>query len=446
MAFEVETPSETQAKVRIRVAPEAVAEALEHEIADLKQRARLPGFRPGKVPRQVLEKKVGDSLVRSVRRRLVTEALEEGIQERHLHPVDAPPLEDRHLEPKEDGSLSVELDFEVIPHVDPTGYDRFSARPPAIVLHDEDVDRELEGLRRQAARFEEVADGLIAAGDVVVVDLRMRFLDGSSLPPFENRVVDTGAGLVDGVPCEDAKSVFVGRGRGDALRLTIKLPVQFPIEEHRGKTAVTDCTVKDVRRIVLPELQSAEFHSLFGAKDFEDLRGKVRERLQRLLKAEQDRALEELCVDELLERNRCVLPAGFLQRRLDSERERIRRELVERGLPPEQIERQLLEIEGRLRTEVERRLCATFLLDRLADKLGVEVGSQELEQQFVLMAQTWQVDPQKLFDEMHAQGLVPRVIDDLRRAKVRRQLRETAAAAEEQAEDLAGTKPSENAK
>src|SRR5262245_59962335 len=123
MAFEVETPSETQAKVRIRVPRESVDHALAHELGHLQERARIPGFRPGKVPKQLLQKRIGDSLVRDVRRRLIAEAFEEGVAENRLHPVEPPRLEDKDFEPKEDGSLAVDFDFEVFPHVDPKDYE-----------------------------------------------------------------------------------------------------------------------------------------------------------------------------------------------------------------------------------------------------------------------------------------------------------------------------------
>jgi trigger factor len=335
----------------------------------------------------------------------------------------------------------------VIPHVDPKDYESFHAKPPPIELREGDVEREIEGLRRQAARMEEIADGLCASGDVVIADLKLQFLDGSALPPFENRIIDTGAGLVDGVECPDAKSKFIGTRRGAVVKVSMKLPDQFPPEhplaEHHGKTAVTDCTVKDLRRVALPEVDSPEFLAQFGAKDAAELQANVRERLLQLLKQEQDRTLEELCVDELLERNRVTLPPAYLQRTVDAELDRIRKDAAARGVPPEQVEREILEKEGQLRASVERRLRATYLLDRLAEKLETPVSAQELEQQFVFMAQAWQVDAQKLFDQFQSQGLLPRVAEDIRRAKVRRQLRQAAAAAENDAGTTAN--PSEKA-
>ncbi len=445
MAFEVETRSETQAKVTIRLSGEAVAAALAHELEHLQGRARVPGFRPGKVPRGLLEKRFGDSLVRDIRRRLVADAFQEGITQQKLHPVDLPELKEEDLAPKQDGSVAVDLELEVIPHVEPTGFEKVAVTPPPFELKEEDVDRELEGLRRQAAQADPIDDGLTASGDVVIADLTLQFLDGSSLPKFENRIVDTGAGLVDGVACEEAKTKFLGCRRGDVVQVPLKLPDPFPSEEHRGKTAVTACTVKDLRRVVLPELSSPEFHAKVGAKDLDDLRAKMRERLKQMLRSEQNRAIEELCVDALIERHPFALPAGFLKRSLDAERERMREELTSRGAAQEQVERHLLEVEGRLRADVERRLRESHLLDRVADKLETSVSALELEQQFGLMARAWQVEPSTLIEQFREKGLVPRVVQDIRRAKVRRQLREAATTSENHARTSDPPSAAENA-
>src|SRR5262249_30878383 len=159
-AFEVETPNETQAKVRIRVPPDEVAGAVEHEIGHLQERVRVKGFRPGKVPRQILQKRYGAEVSSEIARRLLEDAYRDAVTQHHLHPIEAPVLKDEDLKPKEDGSLRMELDLEIVPHFEVKGYDRFTVTPPPIDLKEEDLDRELEGLRRQSATAETVADGL----------------------------------------------------------------------------------------------------------------------------------------------------------------------------------------------------------------------------------------------------------------------------------------------
>src|SRR6187401_2814363 len=104
MSFEVETPTETQAKVHIRVSKEDLEHAVDHELGHLKERVKLPGFRPGKIPKQVLQKKYGDALRNDVAKRLLQKAYADALAERKLHPVDPPTMRDEDLKPREDGS------------------------------------------------------------------------------------------------------------------------------------------------------------------------------------------------------------------------------------------------------------------------------------------------------------------------------------------------------
>jgi trigger factor len=435
MAFDVETPSETQAKVRVRVAPDDVAGAVEHEMGHLQERVRLKGFRPGKVPKQILQKRYGGDLSADVARRLIEDEVKEAISQHRLHPVEPPVLKEDDLKRKEDGSLEVLLELEVVPDFPLGSYEKFNVTPPPIQLGEEEVVRELEGLRRQGATTEPVADGLTADGDVVIADLQFQFLDGSSLPKFENRIIDTGAGLVDGVKCEGAIGKFAGCKRGDVVKITMKLPADFPIAEHGGKTAVVDCTVKDVQRVLLPATDDPAFLETLGAKSLDELKGKVRERLTAMLRSEQERAVEELCVDQLIDRHSFALPKGFVERACESERERVRRELLGKGVAAVEVDRQILEHDGRMRQAVERQIRSGVLLDRIAEKEQTQVAVEELERQLVLMARAWNVEPQRLYDQLKEQGLIPRIVDDIRRAKVRRQLRAAATPTENVAED-----------
>jgi trigger factor len=377
-----------------------------------------------------LQKRYGSELSADVARRLLEDEVKEAISRHHLHPVEPPVLRDEDLKQKDDGSLQMELDLEVVPDFALGIYDRFDVTPPAADFKEADVERELEGLRRQSASTESVADGLTADGDVVIADLVFQFLDGSTLPKFENRIIDTGAGLVDGVKCDNAIGKFAGAKRGDVVKITLKLPADFPIAEHGGKTAVVDCTVKDVQRIALPAADSPEFHKQLGVKDLDELKGKVRERLAAMLKQEQDRAVEELCVDQLIERHHFALPQGFLQRACEAERERVRREMLGKGVAAVDVDRQILEHDGRMRQAVERQIRSSVILDRIAENEQTQVAVEELERQIVLMARAWNVEPQRLFEQFKSQGLIPRIVDDIRRAKVRQQLRTAAAPTE----------------
>ena len=94
------------------------------------------------------------------------------------------------------------------------------------------------------------------------------------------------------------------------------------------------------------------------------------------------------------------------------------------------VDRQILEHDGRMRTAVERNIRAGVLLDRIAEKEQTKVEVEELERQLILMGRAWNIEPQRLYDQFQREGLIPRIVDDIRRAKVRQQLRAAAKPAE----------------
>ena len=198
-----------------------------------------------------------------------------------------------------------------------------------------------------------------------------------------------------------------------------------------AKTAVVDCTVRQVHRVVQPDLESPEFLEKFGIESFAALRDRVRENMQGQLERQRERMLESLCMDQILESHPFPIPAAHLERAMEAERERTRNQLMERNMPPEEVERNLLEVEGRLREQTERRVRESILLDRIAEAEDVKLEQEDVERHFASMSQVLRVPPQQLFDQLNENGTLQGVLEGLRRDKTRGFLRESAVAADE---------------
>jgi trigger factor len=273
---------------------------------------------------------------------------------------------------------------------------------------------------------------------MILADLQFHFLDGTTLPIKPDSVIDTRAGIVDGIPCPGAIGQFVGVSPGDVVKLSVEIPKDHPLEEHREKTAVVHCTVKAIHRQVLPELESPEFLEQLGVESVEQLRERMRERMQNHLASQRERLLESLCIDQLLEQHSFDLPPAYLERLLEAERRRIREDLEQRGAPVEDVERQLLEVDGRLREQIERRTREQVLLDRIAEVEKTTVEPDQVNHHFQLLARTLGMPAQDIYDHFVETGKLSSVIEGLRRDNVRRLLREAALTTDEvgQQEDL----------
>ncbi len=430
MSFEVDASSETEATVSITVPSARIEEAIQLQLQDLMGKVKLPGFRPGKVPRNIIRKKYGEAIETDVRQKLLQDEFRSAIEENDLRPVQAPTLTPEHLEPKESGDLQVEFQLELIPRFVLGEYKGLRVSAPPVTIKDEDIQREIENLQHQRGTLDPV-EGAAGDGDTVIADIQMSFLDGTSLPVQEERLIDTKRGSVDGIPCEAAIGHFVGLERGSEAKLSVEIPEDHPLEEHRGKTAIAMCTVKDIRRVNLPELDSPEFLQEFGVESVDALREIVAGRMNEEVERRKHRLLEAMCVDQLLERHPFTLPPKHLQEAVDAEKERVRKEMTEQGAAPEDIERQLLEGEGRLQQQSERRLRETIILDRIAEAEKIEVQEEQIQHHFAMMSQVLQMPAQQLFDHFAESGSLHSVVEGIRRDNTRRLLRESAITTDE---------------
>lgn len=429
MPYEVQKPSETEVSVTIRLSSAALRSARESKLRDYAERARVPGFRPGKVPRKILEKKLGASLDSEVRSALVEQEFRAAVEEHELFLLRSPQVEEKDFQSAEDGGVTVSVTLEVLPNFPLGDYKGLEVSVPAVTVGDEDVDRQIEDLRKRNVYSEEI-EGPVEAGDFVETTPTYQFLDGTTYTPGEPIHVVTETGHVGTTQNDAAKDAFLGAKVGEQRKITLELDANFPEDEHRGKTAVVQCPISKILRARIPEIDEA-FLQKFGVEDEAGLRAMVKDRMAEFAGRQREQMIEELCVERLLATHEFPLPKTFLDAMKDDERARIRADLGQRGANAEQIETHLLEIEGRLGEEVERRTRAEILLDRVADTEKVRVEQEELSRAVVGMAMNMGVEPQALFDRLVESRQVGSVVSGLRRTKARRLLREHAVTADE---------------
>ena len=430
MAHEVQVLSDTEVEVTLRVTGAQLDAAIQADLQEISKQVRIPGFRPGKVPKQVLLKRYGESVEKEARQRLVEETLREALREHELQPIKGPELDVATMIADADGTLETTLKLDVLPKVELREYKGLSADVPMPEVKPEDVDRELEGMRQQAAHPHDV-EGAAEEGDFVQADVEYNFLDGTSLPPEPDQWIDTRSGAIGGMPCEAAVGKFQGSEVGSVVQLSVEIQAPHPSEERHGSQAVAHCTVKAIKRLHVPEKDDPEFLGHLGAESVVDLEQKMMERMRAHAAQQRDRMIEQACLDHLLEIHEFPIPQSYLNEVAEGERERIRNDLRQRETPPEQIETQLLEAEGRVIEGTARRVKSEIILDRIVSLENLQAEEEDLQRHFMAMSQALQIPPQELFDRMQENGSLPGVVAQILRDKARRFLREHAATADQ---------------
>src|SRR5690606_16690846 len=181
---------------------------------------QLKGFRPGKVPRKILEKKYGDAILQDVKQNLVNQAYRDALQTHELEPISQPQLDLDALPFDPEADLRFELTLEVRPKFELPETDGIAVGAPPVQVRDEDVQREIDRLRSSRATLEPVEEGVASKGDYLRVNVEIA-VDGAVVAHHEDRIVDTNRDLVDGMPAEGGTASFAGKKAGDVVTVPV---------------------------------------------------------------------------------------------------------------------------------------------------------------------------------------------------------------------------------
>jgi len=381
----VETQVEQLADDRVRLTVEVPAQdvnhAIEHATHDLAGRVKVPGFRPGKVPTQVLMSKIG-------KQRLYSEAVDShignwfwtAVARSRVRPTEQPEyVYELPSSPQEDWRFTAE--FAVQPRPEPADWKQLAVTRRTVDVPEETLTRELELLQRIAADLSPVENRTAQPGDVVVVDILSEGGFGQRDYVFElgaERLVDEIEQAVRGLVPGEEREVSWELGDGS---------------QRQGSV-----TLKELYEKVLPPLDDEVAQTVSEYDSLDELRGDIESRIRERLDEEAEAQFRQAAVDELVKASN-VDPEGLsVEMRTRELLQGFVRTLQQRGIDPnlylQMTNTSAGEIEARLRAEAKQSIARELLLEAVADKLGLEVTDDEIR------------------DELRAQGEVDEDIDD----------------------------------
>src|SRR5262249_38979169 len=314
MKVQVEELSPIERQLSIEVPPEQVQAELGRAYAQLGRQVRLPGFRPGKIPRRILEQRFKGEVEDDVTRRLVERAYLSAISEHHVDAVGAPQLTPVRLD--EQKPFAFEARVEVRPKVEPNDYRGLPLKRVQATVTDAEVDERLEAMRQRVARLEPVEGRTVAeTGDFAIVDYTGT-IDGQ---PFtgsqaEDVTVEVAAGdLMRGNVPELAGTVV-----GQTRELDHAFAADDAEPERAGKTAKFRFTLKGLKRELVPALDDDFAKEVGGGETLAELKSKVRSDLEAAARNRSAQEEREQLVKALVERNPFDLPRSMIERGLDA--------------------------------------------------------------------------------------------------------------------------------
>ena len=411
-------------EIRLTMPAEAVTARLDLAMGEFLRNAALPGFRPGKAPRGLVEKRFGQAVLDETRGQLIQEGYRRALEENKLRPLGDPRPVDGDTLPElargKDFTLAFEI--EVAPAFDLPDFASFEVKRPMIEVTAEHVDAEI--LRQSyrwgtPARIEgpfENLDRMLGKAVVTVEGRDGVFFETDKALCVVPAKEDEGKGALLGLLIDGLDAALLGKKVGDTVVITTKGADSHEREELRGKTISIEFHVTEAERIA-PRTHK-ELAEMFGVETEELFREQVKDALEQRRDGEQRAAMREQVSEALVAGIDFALPAKLTEDQLTRTIEQQRMELLSRGLDHDTVERRLAEMRGKSEQSTRNRVKLFFIMSRLAEEFGVNITEQEVNGRIAMMAAQQGVRPEQMRQQIVQSGRADQVIATIRDAKV----------------------------
>jgi trigger factor len=409
--------------LKVDVDAKTVQDAFESVTNELQREVKLPGFRPGKVPKEIITKNFAKDVEVHVRRRIINDSYKKAIAEQKLHPVGAPEIKEGTLDKTQNFTFDATVD--TAPDFELPEYKGLVVKKEARTVSDADMDRALDVLRQRVASYNDV-DRPAHEGDIVVVN----YTGTSEGRPLTD-VAPTARGLTHqenfwmeikpGHFVPGFTEQLVGASKGDKRTVKVTFPQEFVAPQLSGKEGTYEVEVVQVKEKTLPQLDD-EFAKRWGAESFDKLRDGVRKDLEAEIETKTRRSIRSQLIEALSARVQCELPESLVRGETRNTVYNIVAENTQRGVSKEAIDEKKDEIFSYATNTAKEKLKVAFLLGRIAEKEKIQVSKEELMQRILAIAQEREVKPDKLvkdlqkndgFGAIHEQILLAKVVDFL---------------------------------
>jgi trigger factor len=428
--------------VRVEVEAKQVDETFASITKDFQKQASLPGFRPGKAPRDMVLRKYEKDITDEVKRKLISDSYRKALEEKKLDVLGYPDIEE--IQFGRGQSLQFAATIETAPEFELPEYKGLDVKKETRKTTDEDVDRALDALRQQQIDFKTV-ERPAQTGDIAVVNYT-----GTSDGKPITEIAPTAQGLTEKKNFwveMDPKSFIpgfadqlLGAKAGDKRTVTVDFPADFVTPELQGKKGVYEVEVVEVKEKVLPALDDA-FAKSFGAEGMEKLREGVRRDLENELNHSQNKNVRNQLIRGLLDRVNFELPESAVAQETKNVVYDIVRENQKRGVTRELIEQQKDQIYSAAAQGAKERVKVAFLLQKVAEKENIKVSQEEVAQRVGQLAQMYQIPPEKFVKDLQKRNGFVEIYDQLANEKVLDLLQQNAKIEEVPAGTLSQPQP-----
>ena len=401
LRIELEEQEAWQRRLTVTVPAETVLTERNQIVQKLGSRLKLPGFRKGKIPPNVVEQRFGPAVDQDMLDKVIGEAYRMALHSQELEPISEGQVEDVNYKPQEDLSFSISFDIQPVIELERLG--EFTVQRPKLGVSEEDVDRVLERLRDQNGVWKPLEEGAVEDGNLATLDIQ-RLVDGE--PEGEARPYEIVLGGGEAIPgIEDAVRTLALGETGD---FKVTFPEDFSDESRRGEEEHLRITLQGRKTKELPELTDEFAASMGDFTDMATLTTRIREDLEKEAENQAESVVRGQLVEHLLEANPFQVPRSMAERYMDSVLGDTSK------LQPEMV----AETKESLRPEAEKAVKRILLIERVAELQGLRGTEDEVDDRVQEIAKANDLKPGQVYSNLQKSGSLEGLEREITETKV----------------------------
>ncbi len=362
--------------LKVEVSETTMQEEFEKVLNRFQKNAALPGFRLGKVPRELLLSRYGKDIEDELLKNIIPSNYVAALKETHLWPVGDPEISQVNWKPS--APLIFEAKVEVRPEIKLGHYKGLKAKKEIFEITESELDNEIKNVQEKMATFNSIDTRPLQKGDLAIVDLEM-YVEGKLIPGGKNKDLNLEIGKDFFGPGSD-KELF-GLKINEKRILEINLPADYPSPEFQNKKAGFHITLKEIREKKLPAINDELARRIKDCRDLLDLKEKIKKRLKNWKDSESERKTKDEVIKQLLESTDFPLPYSLVERRKGILLEYTLHRLKELGFSEQKIK----EEEKKLNEEAEKKagdeVKLALILEAIAEKENIIVSPEEAREE-----------------------------------------------------------------
>ncbi len=414
MAVRIEDVSPIKKKMLFDISWLEVKKELDTVYREVAKKAKIKGFRPGKVPRDIIESLYKEHAEEEAISNMVNRYYWEALKENKINAVAQPDIDQKGIEAEKNFVFTAIVEVE--PTIDPIGYVGLELEKEKHDVKDSDIEARLEEIRDMFSTMEEVeVDRGVSEGDFVVIDFE-GFVQGNPVKEMkaENYLLEVGSKRF--VPGFEEQLIGIRKNKTE--QITIKLPDDYHVKNLAAEEVMFSVTLKNIKEKKLPEVDDKFIKNFDKYESLHDLKKDIRKTLEEENIAKENSAFKSLIIEKLLECNQFEVPQAFVNRQVSYMIDDMQKRLVMRGMKRDESPERYKELYDLYKDEAAKIVRTILLLKNIGEKVAITVSDQEIEEKIRELAQLRGQNYDSLKESLQSGNMIEDIRNEIMNTKV----------------------------